>query len=147
VDSQNIYLKLFKRQYVGCIILTQDLKILLQLRTVDKSFPGAVSTFGGKIESGEEPMAALIRELDEELGAKVNEAEVVFLGIITEAITNYTELLHVYFWHDRLGTITGCYEGNPLYFADLASIKNNQQVMDYVHWQLKECILRGLLSK
>jgi hypothetical protein len=39
--------------------------------------------------------------LKEELGAEVMPSDVVDLGAITEAFTNYTELVYVHFWHDR----------------------------------------------
>src|SRR5437879_283414 len=106
----------FARRYVGCLVLTQDHKILLQQRPEHWStHPGCLSTFGGEIELGETPMEALVRELHEELGAKVMPSDVISLGTITEAITNYSELIYLYFWHDKHGTITGCYECEAKY--------------------------------
>lgn len=63
----------FKRRYVGCLVLTHDHKILLQQRPDNwRTHPGCLSTFGGEIDLGETPMEALVRELHEELEARVN---------------------------------------------------------------------------
>ena len=146
VDLVEIDKKIFSRKSVGCIVLTKDLRILLQMRDENCGwFPGCLSTFGGSIETGEEPIQTLIRELYEELGANVNESEVVSFGAITDAASKYTELVYVYFWHDYLGTITGCYEGSPLYFDNITSIMIHPKMMDYVCWLLEECKNRGLL--
>ena len=77
--------------------------------------------------------------------ASVNESNVISFGAISEAITSYTELLHVYFWHDRLGTITGCYEDQPLYFDNSESVLNHPKIMDYVPWLLDQCKNHALL--
>jgi len=42
--------------------------------------------------------------------------EIVFIGAVTEDWTNHTELVHIHFWHDKKGIITGCYEAEPRYF-------------------------------
>ena len=52
---------LFIKRYVGCLILTNDNKILLQQRAADNQhFPGYISTFGGQIETDETPLQTLI---------------------------------------------------------------------------------------
>jgi 8-oxo-dGTP diphosphatase len=146
VDPAHIDDVTYKRKMSCAVILTKERQILLQMRSQDRSsFPGFVTTFGGGVEVGETPMQALIRELKEELGASVNESEVISFGAITEAITNYTELLHVYFWHDHLGTITGCYEDQPLYFDNSESAILHPKIMDYVSWLLEQCKSRALL--
>jgi 8-oxo-dGTP diphosphatase len=146
VDFEQVDKALFKREWACSLVLTKDRKILLQMRSDDrKSFPGCISTFGGSLEEGEKPIQALIRELHEELGANVSEADIVSFGVITEAVTKYTELVYVYFWHDRFGTITGCYEDSPLYFNDIASVIAHPKVMDYVPWLLEKCKNRGFL--
>lgn len=91
-------------------------------------------------------MQALVRELKEELGAQVNPADVISLGAITEAITKYSELIYVYFWHDKHGTITGCYECEAKYYDDCAAALTHPKIMDDVRWLLHECQKRKLLK-
>ena len=57
------------KQVVAAIIVREpDSKILICQRTKDQPLPLKWEFPGGKIEPGEEPAAALRRELDEELG-------------------------------------------------------------------------------
>ena len=148
VDLAKTDEKTFEKRYVGCLVLTQNNKILLQQRGSSKwhKFPGFLSTFGGGIEVGESPIQALVRELKEELGANVVAAKVIRLGTYTEAATNYNDLVYGYFWHDRLGTITGCYEDEARYYENCAHVLTHPKVMDDVKWQLQECQNRGLLK-
>lgn len=137
----------FTHCFVGCIVLTHDNKIVLQRRGIDwKSFPDKLATFGGRIEANESPLQALIRELDEELGGKVKKRDVIKLGAITELYTQYSELVHIYFWHDKQGTITGCYEGEAQYFDNVKVVLGHSKAMDDVRWALGECQRRNLLD-
>lgn len=137
----------FKREYASALILTHDNKILLQLRTnMSKRFAGCIATFGGTIEAHENPLQALIRELHEELGGVVEEGEVASCGVITEALSNYTEAVHAFFWHDRKGSINGCYEGNAIYFANMQEALLHPKAMDYVQWLLQECKKKNLIA-
>ena len=82
--------KVFSRSSVGCLVLSQDGKIILQERDKDcQTFPGRLATFGGGIEKNELPVQTLVRELKEELGAEVNVRDVISLGMLTEMETNY----------------------------------------------------------
>lgn len=136
----------FIRPCVSCLVLSGNGKIVLQQRDDDcQDFPGCLATFGGGIEPGETPMQALIRELREELGAAVKASDVVSLGVLTEAVTNHKELVYVYFFHDKFGTITGCYEGQAKYYNDSTEAENHPKIMDDVKWLLRECKKRRLL--
>lgn len=138
--------KVYQRVCVSCIILSKDGKFVLQLRDKDSlTFPGRLAAFGGGIEENEPPMLALIRELREELGADVHPREVIPLGALTEADTNYNELVYVYFWHDKWGSITGCYEGTATYFSHADEAEKHPQIMQDVKWLLKECKKRKLI--
>lgn len=57
VDLAQINEITFEKRYVGCLVLTQDNKILLQQRGSSKwhKFPGFLSTFGGGIETAALP--------------------------------------------------------------------------------------------
>lgn len=138
----------FKAQFVGCLVLTNDRKILLQQRGHDfVTHPDYLCEFGGHIEKGEKPLQALLRELNEELGALAQENEIVSLGALTEAMSGYTELIYVYFWNDVRGTITGCYEGTARYFENVEPILEYPKITDGLRWMLRECQQRGLLTK
>ena len=133
--------------FADCIVLTRDGKILMQQRTPDwGSNAGKLTAFGGHIEPGETAMAALIRELKEELGAEVDAAEVVFLGAVTEAETGHSDIVHLHFWHDSTGTITGCYECEAAYYDRVAGALAHPMIMEYARWMLGECRRRGLIE-
>ncbi len=147
IDLATIDEKNFKRRFVGCLVLTHHNKILLQQRGSDwESFPDYLATFGGGIDSGETPMQALVRELKEELGAKVNVDDVINLGVITEADTQHSALIYVYFWHDKHHSITGCYEGESKYYDDCAAALSHPKIGEDVCWILRECQKKGLLD-
>lgn len=147
VDLTQINETDFERRYVGCIVLIKDNKILLQQRGANwDHFPGYLSEFGGQIEADESPIQALVRELREELGAVVGEHEVVSFGAITEKATKYTELVHIYFWHDKKSTITGCYEGELKYFDSVQAVFDHSNVMESARWLLHLCLENQLLK-
>ena len=146
INLSDIDEKIYAFRGVDCIVLTQDNKIILQKRGDNwNRFPGYLASFGGQIEAGETSMQALIRELNEELGAQVKESDVISLGAVTEAVTGHTELIYVYFWQDLHGTITGCYEGEVRYYDNIQDILACPKVMDDTRWALNECITRKLL--
>lgn len=137
----------YNRLCVGCCVVTQKGELLLQQRDWEvPNFPGCLATFGGGIEIGETPMEALIRELNEELGAKVNASDVHSLGAITESVTNHKDLIYEFFWHDKAGTITGCYEGEARFYTNMEDIFAHPKVMEDVIWLLQECKRRGYLD-
>lgn len=120
--------------------MTQGGKILLQKR------PHKLTAFGGHIEKGETPLQALIRELREELGARVETEDILFIAAITESFTNHEDAVYLHFWHDRHGTITGCYEWESVTFENAAQALADPDAMDYLRWLLIECQKRGFIN-
>ena len=65
-------------QRVVAGILSRDGRFLACQRRGDGAFPYKWEFPGGKIEAGEKPGAALVRELEEELGIVVEDAREIF---------------------------------------------------------------------
>lgn len=59
---------------VACALIDTDNRVLVTQRPEGKALAGLWEFPGGKLEAGERPEAALIRELHEELGIVVKEA-------------------------------------------------------------------------
>jgi 8-oxo-dGTP diphosphatase len=58
---------------VAAGLIRGDGQVLLQRRAAGRAMAGLWEFPGGKVERGEAPEAALVRELDEELGIQVDE--------------------------------------------------------------------------
>jgi 8-oxo-dGTP diphosphatase len=146
VDPASVDPKSFKKQLADAIVLTKDGKLMMQQRTPGWKSVGKLTAFGGHVEPGETPLQGLLRELKEELGADVPEAELVSLGALTEEETGHTEIVYTWFWHDKQGLITGCYECEAAYYDRAAGALAHPMIMDYAVWMLEECKKRGLLE-
>lgn len=133
-------------QLTSCIILTFDKRILLQKRPDNwRTYPGYVCCFGGHVDKGEPPLQAICRELQEELGASVDEKDVIPLGCYSESITQFKEVVQGFFWHDKYNSITGCYEGETYYLNHISELNNAPLVMDDVPWLIECSAKNGLL--
>ncbi len=75
-----------KRRYVGALLETAEGNLLLHHRDNKPEIwnPDMVGPFGGIVEAGESDMAALIRELHEELALIIPEISVLPFRIFTE---------------------------------------------------------------
>ena len=71
---------------VACALVDADRRVLLAQRPAGKPMAGLWEFPGGKVEPGETPEDALIRELDEELGV---ETKVACLAPLTFASHTY----------------------------------------------------------
>jgi 8-oxo-dGTP diphosphatase len=58
---------------VACALIDTDGRVLICKRPQGKSLAGLWEFPGGKVEAGETPEAALIRELNEELGIQISQ--------------------------------------------------------------------------
>jgi len=130
-----------------CVIKTHDNQILIQKRPENwGSNAGGYNLFGGHVEQNETIIEGLIREIKEETGALIIEKELIYIGTLSEDFTNYTDAVHIYFWHDADNRITGCYEAMPAYFDKIQEIEILPKVMEYTLWALNECRNKGLIE-
>jgi 8-oxo-dGTP diphosphatase len=81
---------------VACALIDADGRILLAQRPPGSKMAGLWEFPGGKVEAGERPEQALIRELDEELGIKVAEACLAPLTFASHAYDDFHLLMPLY---------------------------------------------------
>ena len=81
---------------VAVALIDADGRVLIAQRPKEKTFGGLWEFPGGKIEPGEAPEAALIRELAEELGIDVNPACLAPLTFASHAYAEMHLLMPLY---------------------------------------------------
>ncbi len=81
---------------VACALVDTDGRVLLAQRPEGKSMAGLWEFPGGKVELNERPETALIRELKEELGIKVQEACLAPLTFASHAYDDFHLLMPLY---------------------------------------------------
>ncbi len=81
---------------VACALLDADGRVLIAKRPEGKALAGLWEFPGGKLEPGERPEAALIRELHEELGIEVKEACLAPLTFASHAYDDFHLLMPLY---------------------------------------------------
>jgi 8-oxo-dGTP diphosphatase len=79
-----------RRLLVVAALIRRDGLVLLSQRRADQSLPLCWEFPGGKVEPGEAPEAALVREVDEELGCTVR------VGPIFEVVFHAYESFDLY---------------------------------------------------
>ncbi|MEO9601272.1 (deoxy)nucleoside triphosphate pyrophosphohydrolase [Parasphingorhabdus sp.] len=81
---------------VAAALMDQNGRILVQKRPKGKPMAGLWEFPGGKVEPGETPEIALIRELQEELGIAVCEPDLEPVAFASEALADKHLLLLLY---------------------------------------------------
>ena len=77
-------------------LIDSDGRVLLAERPEGKLFAGYWEFPGGKIETGETPEAALVRELDEELGVDTKDSCLAPLGFVSHPYDTHHMVLLLY---------------------------------------------------
>ena len=90
---------------VACALIDADNRVLLAQRPQDKQLAGLWEFPGGKLEPGERPEPALIRELHEELGIDVKEACLAPLTFASHAYDSFHLLMPLYICRRWDGTV------------------------------------------
>ena len=81
---------------VACALIDADNRVLVTQRPEGKALAGLWEFPGGKLEAGERPEPALIRELHEELGITVKEACLAPLTFASYAYPDFHLLMPLY---------------------------------------------------
>ncbi len=81
---------------VACALVDVDRRVLIAQRPADKALGGMWEFPGGKLEAGESPEAALIRELEEELGVSTQTACLAPLAFASHAYDDFHLLMPLY---------------------------------------------------
>ncbi|MFT0875672.1 (deoxy)nucleoside triphosphate pyrophosphohydrolase [Rhodopseudomonas sp. G2_2311] len=81
---------------VAVALIDVDNRVLIAQRPKHKQLGGLWEFPGGKLDPGERPEAALIRELDEELGITVKEACLAPLTFASHAYEDFHLLMPLY---------------------------------------------------
>ena len=80
----------------ACALVDRDNRILLAQRPLGKAMAGLWEFPGGKVESGETPEAALVRELEEELGVVATIACLAPLTFASHTYESFHLLMPLY---------------------------------------------------
>ena len=81
---------------VACALVDPDRRVLIAQRPEGKSLAGLWEFPGGKLEQGERPEDALIRELSEELGISTKTACLAPLSFASHSYDNFHLLMPLY---------------------------------------------------
>ena len=95
---------------VACALVDGDGRVLVAERPAGKSMVGLWEFPGGKVETGETPEAALIRELKEELSIDVTAACLAPLSFASYAYDDFHLLMPLYVcrrWDGQIAPLEG----------------------------------------
>jgi 8-oxo-dGTP diphosphatase len=90
------------RTLVVAALLRQEGKVLMSRRRADQAMPLYWEFPGGKVEPGEDPVAALAREIREELGCEVEVGRIE--EVVFHPYPGFDLVMLVYVCHLRQGT-------------------------------------------
>ncbi len=90
----------------ACALIDADNRVLLAQRPPGKSLEGLWEFPGGKIEPGETPEQALVREMMEELGIKVKAKELAPVGFASHSYEKFHLLMPLFAVRKWLGVAT-----------------------------------------
>lgn len=91
---------------VACALIDADNRVLVAQRPEGKALAGLWEFPGGKLEAGERPEPALIRELSEELGIAVKEECLAPLTFASFAYPEFHLLMPLYICRRWEGQVT-----------------------------------------
>lgn len=97
----------------ACALLDKEGAVLIAKRPAGRPLAGLWEFPGGKVEAGERPEDALIRELREELGIEIAASDLTPLTFASHAYPDFHLLMPVYLCRHWRGDVTA-HEGQEL---------------------------------
>lgn len=79
------------------------LEVWVQTRTDDGIYHGLLEFPGGGVESGEIPLTAAVREVEEEVGIKIRHSDGRFMGIYRRVLPEKAILLYLFLFPEYSG--------------------------------------------
>lgn len=109
---------------VALALMAEDGTVLMQQRPANKAHGGLWEFPGGKLEPGETPEAAIVREIDEELGISINPAHLVPLSFASAqpGASDLTMLLLLYTTVQWQGVPIALEPGTQVMWASAAAL-------------------------
>lgn len=107
----------------ACALVDRDNRILLSRRPQGKAMAGLWEFPGGKIEAGETPEAALLRELEEELAVRTEASCLAPLSFASHAYDDFHLLMPLYICRKFQG-IPVSREGQTLKWVRAAALRD-----------------------
>lgn len=104
-------------------LVRSDGRLLLAQRPKEKAMAGLWEFPGGKVEAGESPQGALVRELVEELGVTVSEADMTAFSFASHAYEKFHLLMPVFLVRRWEGDVEPR-EGQQLAWVSAAEIRS-----------------------
>ncbi|WP_034993924.1 (deoxy)nucleoside triphosphate pyrophosphohydrolase [Beijerinckia mobilis] len=108
---------------VAVALVDPDMRVLIAQRPAGKALAGLWEFPGGKVEPGERPEAALIRELREELGIEVAEPCLAPLSFASHAYEDFHLLMPLYICRRWQGFVSSR-EGQALKWVAPAALRD-----------------------
>ena len=100
----------------ACALLDSEGAVLIAKRPAGRPLAGLWEFPGGKVEAGEKPEDALIRELREELGIEIAASDLTPLTFASHAYPDFHLLMPVYLCRRWRGSVAA-HEGQELSWA------------------------------
>ena len=108
---------------VACALVDADKRVLIAQRPEGKALAGLWEFPGGKVEPGERPETALIRELKEELSIDVAESCLAPLTFASHAYNDFHLLMPLYVCRRWTGIVRGA-EGQEIKWVQASKLKD-----------------------
>ena len=108
---------------VACALSDDDGRVLLARRPADKPMPGLWEFPGGKMKPDETPEAAIIREMNEELGISIRDKCLAPLTFVSYAYDDYHLLLLLFVCRKWEGEMTPM-EGQELKWVRVKRLRD-----------------------